>query len=121
MTKPQAIFGNLEQLLSNTVADESLPGSVSGDPQTHFAELIGRKDLKVGVWRCAPCKWVVDFHAENEVMLMLSGRLRITDSEGSAKELSKGDVFFIPRGWSGVWETLETMEKMYVIIDWETA
>jgi uncharacterized cupin superfamily protein len=103
------------------VEDEIPSGSISGDPKMRFAELVGRKDLKVGVWSCTPCKWVIDFHEENEVMLLLSGRLRITDADGSAKELVKGDVFFIPRGWSGQWETLETMEKLYVIVDWKTS
>lgn len=119
MTKPQAVFGNLDTLLSNMVEDVVPLDGISGDPKMYFAELIGRKDLHVGVWSCTPCKWVIDFHEENEIMLMLSGRLRITDADGIVTELAKGDVFFIPRGWSGLWETVEAMEKLYVIVDWE--
>jgi len=90
---------------------------VGEEPEMHLGELLNRKDLQVGVWRCTPCVWEYDFYKEEEIMLMLSGRLRLTDSDGKATELTKGDVFYIPRGWSGKWETLETMEKLYVIID----
>jgi uncharacterized cupin superfamily protein len=79
--------------------------------------LINQIGLEAGVWRCTPCVWKSDYYDVTEVMLMLSGRLRLTDSEGKATELTKCDVFYIPRGWSGKWETLETMEKLYVIID----
>ena len=120
MTKPQAFFGNIDELLANAVEDTSPSGALSGDPKMHLGELIARKDLQVGVWHCTPGVWEYDFYEENEVMLMLSGRMRLTDADGNATELTKGDVFYIPRGWSGKWETLETMEKMYVIIDWKS-
>ena len=121
MTEPKAIFGNLDDLLASMVDDEVPEENITGNPKMKFAELISRDDLHVGTWSCTPCDWQVDFHEENEVMLVLSGRVRITNADGSAKELTKGDVFFIPRGWSGRWETLETMEKLYVIIDWEAS
>jgi len=121
LSKPQAVFGNIEKLLAAAVVDATPTGAIGAEPEIHLGELLNQKNLQVGVWRCGPGVWEYDFYEEEEVMLMLSGRMRLTDSEGNATELAKGDVFYIPRGWSGKWETLETMEKLYVIIDWNTS
>jgi uncharacterized cupin superfamily protein len=117
LTKPQAVFGNIDELLANAIIDSTPTGAVGEEPIMHLGELFNQKGLETGVWRCTPCVWEYDFYEVTEVMVMLSGRLRLTDSDGNATELTKGDVFYIPRGWSGRWETLETMEKFYVIID----
>jgi len=120
LTKSQAVFGNIDELLANAIEETGPSGALSGDPKMHLGELVSRKDLQAGVWRCTPGVWEYDSYEVDEVMLMLSGKMRLTDSGGNATELTKGDVFYIPRGWAGKWETLETMEKMYVIIDWES-
>ena len=117
MTEMKAIFGSLDDLLVNMIDDEVPEDDISGNPNMKFAELVSREDLQVGTWSCTPCDWQIDFHEENEVMLVLSGRVRITGKDEEPRELTKGDVFFIPRGWAGRWETIETMEKLYVIID----
>jgi len=117
LTGLQAIFGNIDELAANAKEDTTPTGALGEEPIIHLGELINQKNLQAGVWRCTPCIWEYNFYEENEVMLMLSGRLRLTDSDGNATELTKGDVFYIPRGWSGRWETLETMEKLYVIIN----
>lgn len=120
MTNPQAVFGNIEKLLANAVEETEPSGALSGDPKTYLGELLSQDGLDVGVWRCTPGVWEYDSYEVNEVMVMLSGRMRLTDSDGNATELTKGDVFYIPRGWAGKWETLETMEKVYVIMDQAT-
>ena len=51
-----------------------------------------------------------------QVMLMLGGKLRLTDSDGAVSELSDGDLFFLPKGWSGRWEVIEPICQLYVII-----
>ena len=117
MSKPQAVFGNIEKLLVNAVVDKTPTGAIGAEPEIHLGELINQKDLQVGVWRCGPGVWEYDNYDVEEVMLILSGRMRLTDLDGNATELIKGDVFYIPRGWAGKWETLETMEKLYVIIE----
>ena len=116
MNKSQVVFENIERLLANAVLDTTPTGAIGDEPEIHLGELINQKGLEAGVWRCSPCIWEYESYDVDEVMLMLSGHLRLTGSDGKVTELAKGDVFFIPRGWSGKWETLETMEKLYVII-----
>jgi uncharacterized cupin superfamily protein len=117
LNKKQAVFGNIEELLTNAVEEIGPSGALSGDPKTYLGELLNKGGLDVGVWRCTPGVWEYDSYDVNEVMVMLSGRMRLTGADGNAKELTKGDIFYIPRGWAGKWETLETMEKVYVIMD----
>ncbi|MCW1843824.1 cupin domain-containing protein [Prosthecomicrobium hirschii] len=57
-----------------------------------------------GVWESAPGKWAVDY-AEDELCVILAGRLRLTSEAGHAEEFSAGQSFVIPRGFRGTWET----------------
>ncbi|MEM7333112.1 MAG: cupin domain-containing protein [Chloroflexota bacterium] len=112
----QAIFGNIEQLLKNMAADDPPKNVISGSPTTLYGELLSQDGLDVGVWRCTVGTWEITNYSINEVMLMLSGKMRLTDSSGHSKDLAKGDLFFIPKGWRGTWEVVEEMEKVYVIM-----
>ncbi len=114
--KPTAIFGNLDNLLSQMVADKTPATVDSGDPHMAYAELASDSQLESGVWSATVGGWTIDSYSVAEVMLILSGRLRITDDEGIATELGKGDVFYLPKGWRGRWDVLEDMQKMYVIV-----
>lgn len=113
---PKVIFGNVEALLANMVEDDPPANIVAGDPKTMYGELLSQDGLDVGVWRCTVGSFVVEDYSIDEVMLLLSGKMRLTDTEGNAKELSKGDLFFIPKGWNGRWDVIEDMEKVYVIM-----
>ncbi len=113
---PNAIFGNIEKLLANMVDDTPPKNVTSGDPTTMYGELLSQDGLDVGVWSCSKGAWEIANYSIDEVMVLLSGKMRLTDSEGNSKELSKGDLFFIPKGWSGSWEVIEDMEKVYVIL-----
>lgn len=69
-----------------------------------------------GVWECEPGAWKVFYDPnEDEFCYILSGRFRLYDSQGNHREFSAGDAFVIPGGFEGVWETLETVRKLYVI------
>ena len=88
----------------------------SGNPVTAFCELASTDKLETGVWSCSQGGWTIESFSVNEVMVLLAGRLRLTASDGTVTELSKGDMFFLPKGWSGRWDTLEDMQKAYVIV-----
>ena len=56
-------------------------------------------------------------YTEEEVCFLLEGKVEIADSDGNTISLSKGDMFAIPAGFSGVWKTLETAKKLYVVYE----
>lgn len=119
--------------MSKTVADlvsfqgATTPGSidfpkperlVAGNPQrttwNHYTD-AGERFFS-GVWESEPGAWKV-FYDENEdeFCYIVSGRFRLHDAHGDFKEYQAGDAFVIPGGFEGVWETLETVRKLYVI------
>ena len=92
-------------------------GADQGDPQTSGIEFFQGHGVSVGVWECTPGGWAITDRPDTETMLLLSGRVTITPVDGEAVELEEGDVFVLPRGWSGRWDITETVRKLYVSAD----
>lgn len=91
---------------------------VAGNPVTtlwnDYSDPTGR--FHTGIWACTPGKWAVSY-AEEEVCTFLEGRARLTNEAGESWEFGAGDSFAIPAGFTGFWETLETLRKVYVIYE----
>ena len=67
-----------------------------------------------GIWHSSVGAKTVSY-TEEEVCIILEGRVRLTDLAGSAKEFSAGSTFVLPAGFKGTWETLDPVKKIYVI------
>jgi uncharacterized cupin superfamily protein len=92
-------------------------GADRGDPQTAGLVLLEGDGLPgVGVWECTPGSWEITDRSDTEVVHILAGRARITDAAGDEREVATGDVLILPRGWSGRWDVLETLRKLYVVV-----
>ena len=70
-----------------------------------------------GIWQSSVGAKTVNY-TEEEVCVILEGRVRLSDVEGNAKEFDAGSTFVIPAGFKGIWETLEAVKKIYVT--WQT-
>ena len=72
--------------------------------------------LNVGEWCCEPGAWRVAYDDdEYEFCHLLEGRVRLSDEAGRSREFRVGDSFVIPAGFRGIWETLASCRKRYVI------
>jgi uncharacterized protein len=91
-------------------------GSNNGDPHTSSREIYSAEGVRCGVWECTPGGWDVENRVGTETMVILKGRVRITTNGGAPVEIASGDVFVLPAGWSGRWETVETVRKVYTIV-----
>ncbi|KTC36829.1 hypothetical protein AO265_38120 [Pseudomonas sp. ABAC61] len=80
-----------------------------------FANNTG--NLFGGTWSGEPGQLVLESYPYNEVCVMLSGQVALVDPDGARKDFKAGDAFFIPRGFSGVWLTLEPSSKIFVAVD----
>jgi uncharacterized cupin superfamily protein len=67
-----------------------------------------------GIWQSSVSAKTVNY-TEEEVCIILEGRVRLTDLNGNAKEFGAGSTFALPAGFKGTWETLEPVKKVYVI------
>jgi uncharacterized protein len=91
---------------------------LAGDPQTttrnYFSDSGGR--FFAGVWESTPGRWRVRY-TENEFCHITRGRVRIEDGAGNHWSFGPGASFVIPTGFSGVWNVIEPLSKLYVIYE----
>jgi uncharacterized protein len=90
-------------------------GFDSGDPQTSTIVFFEGHGVSVGVWECTPGGWPIVDRPDTETMLLLRGAVTITPLGGEPVDLEEGDVFVLPRGWSGRWDVTETVRKLFVV------
>jgi uncharacterized cupin superfamily protein len=91
------------------------PGADSGDPETGTVVFFEGHGVSVGVWECTPGGWSITDRPDTETMLLLRGAVTITPLGGDPVDLEEGDVFVLPRGWSGRWDVTETVRKLFVL------
>jgi uncharacterized protein len=82
--------------------------------QTHNHYTDPTEQFFAGIWSSSVGAKSVSY-TEEEVCVILEGRVRLTDLSGNAKEFGTGSTFVLPAGFKGTWETLEPIKKIYVI------
>ena len=86
----------------------------AADSTTHEWYRSPDDRLSSGFWASQPYRAEVSY-AEDEFCQILEGVVRLTDDAGHTETSRAGDSFVIPRGFKGVWETVEAVRKFYVI------
>lgn len=71
--------------------------------------------FEIGIWECSPCLERVEDYPYDELMLVLTGAVEITDLDGATRTIRAGDRLVIEKGWSGLWRVTETFRKYYAI------
>lgn len=92
------------------------PGTYLGEKFVFDDRHSGDVMVRVGVWEAGMGKIAIDDFPFTEYVLMISGRVIVTDSDGTSRVFSAGDTFVIPKGWSGDWDVRERMKKQIVRI-----
>ncbi|MBB1493290.1 DUF861 domain-containing protein [Paracoccus sp. MC1854] len=91
-------------------------GADSGDPQLGMQALAPDASGNLGIWECQPGGWPVVNRPDTEFTYIISGRARLTDdATGDVVEITGSDLVILPPGWSGRWDVLETVRKVYAI------
>jgi uncharacterized cupin superfamily protein len=100
--------------LTDAVAPEKV---ASGAPITGVRTALERpeKGLYTGVWASSVGSWRVSYD-EDELCVLLEGRIRLVGDDGVRSEFVAGDAFTIARGFRGIWETIEPARKIYAIV-----
>lgn len=89
---------------------------VSGAPQAGAVPALENEaaGFYTGLWASTAGAWRVAY-TEDELCVLLSGAVRLTAADGAEQTFRAGDAFTIPRGFSGVWESLTPVRKLYAI------
>lgn len=99
---------------SKPEADRLLAGDPVTTAHNYFVDPDGV--FFAGVWESTQGRWRVTY-SEYEFCHITRGRVRIEGSSGKRWEFGPGDSFVIPSGFSGVWDVLEPMAKLYVMFE----
>ena len=103
-----------------TVAQDKVVAGVASDAdakittQTYNHYTDPSEQFFAGIWQSSVGAKSVN-QTEEEVCVILEGRVRLTDLTGNAKEFGAGSTFVLPAGFEGTWETLEPVKKIYMI------
>ena len=112
-------------LIDSDIATEEVarkPGNIYvGQKITFKDDHTGDIVVRVGLWEADKSNTYLENYPFTEYVLMISGRVVITNEDGTKNEFKAGDTFVIPKGFSGSWDIRESMKKQMVIIGDPTA
>ena len=106
-------------LVDSSTPTEALiekPGTYIGEKFTFEDSHSGDVVVRVGVWEAGVGEFTLKDFPFTEYVLMISGRVVVTNEGGVSRTFSSGDTFVIPKGWSGEWNVQERMKKQIVRI-----
>jgi len=120
MTKPELIDAVVDFSTHAVIAEHVVVAQermVSGDPchtttWNHYTDPTGQ--FFAGIWASDVGAMKVSY-TEEELCVILEGKVKLTASDGSSLVFGPGSTFVIPAGFEGVWETLEPVKKIYTI------
>ena len=92
---------------------------IAGSPSFKTWAMDEAKDGKVlsGVWEATPGETKSIKGEVFEFCHILSGLVEITPEGGEAVTYRTGDSFVMKPGFVGVWKTIETVRKFYVVVN----
>lgn len=70
--------------------------------------------LLTGFWEAQPGTYRV-VYAADEFIHLFEGKVTLSEDNGPTRQFSAGDSFQIPKGFTGLWKTEETIRKVFVI------
>ncbi len=68
-----------------------------------------------GIWEAEPHLERVDC-SYDELCHLLEGQVRLTDADGAVQEFGPGDSFVVAAGFSGTWENLTPVRKVFFVL-----
>jgi len=91
---------------------------VAGDPRqttwNHYSDPTGQ--FHAGIWQGEVGAWRVVYDAhEEELCTLVEGQVRLTDADGTVREFGAGATFVVPGGFTGIWENVTRVRKIYAI------
>lgn len=91
---------------------------IAGDPTfaTWAQDESRGGTVRTGVWEATPGETVSIKGETLEFCHLLSGVVEIAEKDGPTRTFRAGDSFVMKPGFVGVWKTVETVRKIYVVV-----
>ena len=88
---------------------------ISGGEYNSEVSLFEGENI-VLVWESAPAVLLLDTPSRlDEFVVVTKGILILTDNEGNSVTYKKGDMFMLPKGFTGTWEMPEEFRELIVV------
>ena len=89
---------------------------LSGRSKHSYHTFFSGEEVVVEVYEAEPAKLKIDEPwPYDEFIYVLSGKLVLTDAQGTATEYSAGDSLVVPKGFSGTWQMIGNFRELVVI------
>ena len=91
---------------------------ISGDPSFLTWALDSSRDgqVQTGIWEATPGENISIKGELFEFCHILEGVIELTEDGQPPVTYRKGDSFIMKPGYRGIWKTIETVRKIYVIV-----
>jgi uncharacterized protein len=70
----------------------------------------------VGCWSCTPGSFPIHQLTNTQFFHVLEGVFFVTNPDGTARRCAAGDTVVLPRGWSGLFDVVDTVRKLNVVV-----
>jgi len=87
-----------------------------GKPTSTTRKVYSVGTTSVGCWTCTAGGFPVKCRPTTECFHVLEGLFFLTNADGSAHRCKAGDTVVLPKGWSGHWDIIETIKKVWVVV-----
>lgn len=85
------------------------PMGTSGQTAWHTTD----GSIETGIWACDAGVFHPRFASYGECITIVAGEVEVTGEDGSAFTMRPGDLRVFPRTWSGTWNVIEPLRKLY--------
>ena len=91
---------------------------IAGDPsfKTWAQDESGNGKIHTGVWEATPGETRSIKGETMEFCYILSGVVELTEEGQPPRIFRAGDSFVMKPGFVGIWKTIETVRKIYVVV-----
>jgi uncharacterized cupin superfamily protein len=91
---------------------------VEGELEFDIASLFDGEELRVVVVESTPAK--TDHRNRpleyDEFVLVLNGKLVLTEQDGTVHEFTPGEALVVPKGYTGTWEQQGTYRELAIVV-----
>jgi uncharacterized protein len=92
--------------------------TINGDPEIQICVLAGDGESAgtMAAWTAERDGFSYANLPSGESAFLLQGRARLTEDNGTVTEVTAGQGYSLPAGWSGTFEALEPVRKMFYLL-----
>ncbi len=112
----KAIIKQYNKFSPHNLTSQGFKASASTGAMVSSKTFLDNGYMGVGAWTCTPGSFPVSNPGTSEAFHILEGVFFLTNADGSAQKCQAGDTVLLPKGWSGHWDIIETVKKVWVVV-----